>query len=610
MSRAERVEAAPTWTQQERETRRNGHVDQRHGVRIDKERDRRSTVDELAVDKHREQPGGGHGAHAVEKHREVDRELRRIAKQRAGLDAQEARWLREADQHQIWRKLGFSTALEYLEDVFGYAPRTAMERLRVAKDLGELPQLEAELESGTLPYSAAKELSRVMTRSTQADWLARARGKNLRDIEEMVSGRRKGDSPDDPQDPELVVHQVRLTLTARTKALWEQMRLALEKECGGHLEDDQLAEVVTRRVLGGDGSPSDKPPRPAHRIVVQRCDDCGRAWQAGRGRWIQLGEADLALAACDAVIVHENDQAAESNAAGPTIDAARDARSGDDEQPAVNGGSSESTGSSNSSSDASATRMRADRPAGQPTRTRDQSKPTPTTSDIPAKTRNRVWARDQGRCRVPGCRATRHIDIHHLIPRALGGTHDEWSLCLLCSAHHRLHHQGILSITGRAPDELVFIRDGKRLVDARSGAEAWAVDTLRASIPAPIARSRFADVVNLEHAKQALLQLGFKARAARAALEQASAHVGADADVSQLVQAALKLNRPDAPEVTASATRDSVGDNEMAKIATQALVQLGYPRPVATHAVNAARVHVGAGDLETLIKEALRRTNS
>jgi hypothetical protein len=39
------------------------------------------------------------------------------------------------------------------------------------------------------------------------------------------------------------------------------------------------------------------------------------------------------------------------------------------------------------------------------------------------------------------------------------------------------------------------------------------------------------------------------------------------------------------------------------KLATQALVQLGYPRPIAVHAVSAA----SGRDLET---EALRRTGS
>ncbi len=534
--RDERTKVASTWTHDEDD----GNRDERVG-----------TLGDHAVDRHCEERGAARDRRTatrgdntvdtstLEKHRQIDRELRQIAKQRAGLDVEEARWLREAERHQIWRKLGFSTALEYLEDVFGYAPRTAMERLRVAKELGELPQLEAELASGALPYSAAKELSRVMTPTTEGQWLARTRGKNLRDIEELVAGRRKGDSPDAPQDPDLVVHEVRLKLTARTKALWEQMRAALEKECDSHLEDDQLAEVITRRVLGADGQSSDKPSRPVHRIVVHKCDDCGRAWQEGRGRWLQLRDQDLALAECDAMIVHET-----TNLDGTA-----------DPSP-----------------------LTSTRP----------------TSDIPEATRKRIWTRDRGRCCVPGCRATRHIDIHHLLARLLGGTHDEWNLVLLCSGHHKLLHEGILAITGRAPEELIFIRDGKRLVDARSDAE---LDDVSVGSLRPAPRSRFADVTKLVHAKQALRDLGFTARAARAALEEASAHVGADADVPQLVRAALQVGRSTAPN----------REPEMTKMATQALIQLGYPRQVATDAVTAASAHVGSDDLEALIKEALRR---
>src|SRR5574338_1162421 len=133
-------------------------------------------------------------------HREIDRELRRIARSKGRLEVEEATWLREAERLRVWRKLGFSTALEYLEDVFGYAPRTAMERLRVAKDLGELPTLEAKVKSGALPWSAARELTRVMTPQNEAVWLERARGKNLRDIELLVAGHKKGDGPDAPKD--------------------------------------------------------------------------------------------------------------------------------------------------------------------------------------------------------------------------------------------------------------------------------------------------------------------------------------------------------------------------------------------------------------------------
>jgi hypothetical protein len=42
--------------------------------------------------------------------REIDRALRGIAKRRAALDAEEARWLREAEHVKIWEPLGMVSA--------------------------------------------------------------------------------------------------------------------------------------------------------------------------------------------------------------------------------------------------------------------------------------------------------------------------------------------------------------------------------------------------------------------------------------------------------------------------------------------------------------------
>src|SRR5262249_36159664 len=78
----------------------------------------------------------------------VDHALRRIRDARAGLDAEEARWLREAEALQIWRPLGMVSALDYLERVMGYPPRAGQERLRVARALGALPELTAALAKG------------------------------------------------------------------------------------------------------------------------------------------------------------------------------------------------------------------------------------------------------------------------------------------------------------------------------------------------------------------------------------------------------------------------------------------------------------------------------
>src|SRR3979409_1974761 len=104
--------------------------------------------------------------------RTVDRALRAIRQSRAALDAEEMHWLREAEALQIWRPLGMVSALDYLERVLGFAPRTAQDRLRIARALGTMPQLTAALAGGDLAFSAVRELTRVATPATEASWIA------------------------------------------------------------------------------------------------------------------------------------------------------------------------------------------------------------------------------------------------------------------------------------------------------------------------------------------------------------------------------------------------------------------------------------------------------
>lgn len=82
-------------------------------------------------------------------------------------------------------------------------------------------------------------------------------------------------------------------------------------------------------------------------------------------------------------------------------------------------------------------------------------------TEVPPATWRAVWRRDHGQCVVPGCRAAKYLDVHHLVARAEGGDHDMANLILLCSVHHRLLHDGKLTISGRAPDQLEFTRLGE-----------------------------------------------------------------------------------------------------------------------------------------------------
>ncbi len=57
-------------------------------------------------------------------------------------------------------------------------------------------------------------------------------------------------------------------------------------------------------------------------------------------------------------------------------------------------------------------------------------------------------------CAVPGCGATRGLHAHHIRHWEDGGPTELDNLVLVCPYHHRLHHRGVITITGPA-DQLV-----------------------------------------------------------------------------------------------------------------------------------------------------------
>ena len=329
--------------------------------------------------------------------RTVDRALRAIQKRRATLDADEARWLREAEALQIWKPLGMVSALDYLERALGYAPRTAQERLRVARALGSLPMLTTALATGELAYSAVRELVRVVTPATEAAWVEAATGKNLRQIEALVADHRPGDQPDDPPDPDARTHVVRFELAADTFALLRQVRTVLNDEHGMNLSDDEFLAALCNAVLGG-AQASESTGRAKFQIAVTVCQHCRQGWQQGAGRQTPIDAAAVDRAMCDAQHIGSMDEAT----------------------------------------------------------------PTRAHQHIAPSVARLVWRRDGGRCRVDGCRSSRGLELHHVVHRADGGSHDASNLVLLCSACHQAHHRGTLAISGTA-DRLQIHRPARTM---------------------------------------------------------------------------------------------------------------------------------------------------
>jgi len=69
-------------------------------------------------------------------------------------------------------------------------------------------------------------------------------------------------------------------------------------------------------------------------------------------------------------------------------------------------------------------------------------------------------------CVIPGCGATRGLHAHHIRHWEDGGPTELDNLVLLCPHHHRLHHQGGITVTGPADRLVVTDTDGEHLTAA------------------------------------------------------------------------------------------------------------------------------------------------
>jgi hypothetical protein len=172
--------------------------------------------------------------------RDVHRRLQALARNRAALDAEEARLLIRARAAGVHRELGFATFAEYLQRTLAYAPRTARERMRVAERLAELPQVEAALERGEIGYCTVRALTRdaVVDADNEAEWLEEIAAKTVREVEDLMVGRFAGSRPGDRQEPDLMPKRRVMELTPEVDADYQRVKRQLQEQTGEPLDGD------------------------------------------------------------------------------------------------------------------------------------------------------------------------------------------------------------------------------------------------------------------------------------------------------------------------------------------------------------------------------------
>src|SRR5690606_38559391 len=206
-------------------------------------------------------------------------ELERLAKERADLDGREGLALLRASRAEVHRHLGYASFPQYVERLFGYGFRTTEDKLRTALALERLPELRAALCEGSLPWCAVREVARVATPETEHEWLEAARGKTVRQIERLVSGREAGDRPSEPGRPEMRRHVLRFEVSAQTYATFREAVAAIRRRSSEPMDDDALLLQVAREILRG---PSDTG-RCSYQVAVTICERCRQGVQHGAG---------------------------------------------------------------------------------------------------------------------------------------------------------------------------------------------------------------------------------------------------------------------------------------------------------------------------------------
>jgi hypothetical protein len=394
-----------------------------------------------------------------------------------------------------------------MEREMGYTARTALERLRVANAMEDLPVIADAIDQGSLSFSGARELTRIVTPETQQAWLDAAEDKSSRQIEEMVRGHKPGDLPSDAPDPALRTKVLRFEVKLSTAALERQAKKKLEKERGERLDDDAFVRALFLRVLEGtDGR------------AVSGANDGG----ANDGGANDGGANDGGANDGRANDGHANDGRANENAER------RDGNEGDATMPANRGcadgrsryqiavticreckrGWHDVGGECAELSPAAIECAQCD---GRDIGSIDDDKIYRAKQKIPPAVRRKVFARDRHRCAVPGCRST-NLDVHHILELMYGGKHELSNLITLCEAHHLALHEGALVLQG-VPPNVTFTRrpNNNFKVATRAGEQA-----------------------------AALRKLGYRADDVKAAVSVTRAHVGSyDLPIEQWIEIAL-----------------------------------------------------------------------
>ena len=307
--------------------------------------------------------------------------------------------LAEMRAKKLFKELGYASLAEYGEQALNFRDGKTGQLATLGDRLKGLPHLDAAMKLGAIGWTTARAIARVATPETEEAWIKRAMAVSSRELEDLVCDARTGGPPpdaDDDMDPyRHVWTDIRLDVLDADLLM---RAFATMRQEWGDISASQMLMLMAERQLYETKKANEESEEPAadetpnlgenayaihHRVIEHRCPDCDKAWVE-----TEAGEYELEK--------HEREHI-------------------EDDAEVVNA----VEGSENH---------------GHVTRT------------IPPAIRKSVLIRDKGRCQVPGCRCSRHLELHHIKYRLDGGTHTPDNLVTLCWTHHSMVHKDVIRL--------------------------------------------------------------------------------------------------------------------------------------------------------------------
>lgn len=295
-------------------------------------------------------------------------------------------WFAEVQRRALYREFGCASLEIYATGSLGFTQNRYWQFKRLADDLERLPALKEAVATGELGWTKAQQVARVATPETQQAWVAKAATTGRRELAREVQAARA-----------VVMAEARRAVAREEQAPTAPMPI----EASFTLRGDVL-QVARLEALLEKARKQRRGPAGATRLDL--------VLEALAALVEDPADDDVAAAAVQRPGVHVVVQQCPDCKAA-TVATARGDLALAPAQVAAVGCDAIVSGEKNH-------------------------------SVIPPRTRAAVLARDRHRCTTPGCRATRFLEVHHVVPRSKGGGNGEANLVTLCSRCHGFVHEG------------------------------------------------------------------------------------------------------------------------------------------------------------------------